>query len=216
MPVAPFPWQALPRVAAAEVSAMVSLRAAHEGVSPTAVAATLSELIGHAVVVELRRRALSPVARIDLGSRGVCTLLSREGQLLAVEIEAELALAIVGALAGARRLPRVARDRRLEPEVAGALASVVQHVVRVTAGEEFSLAAIDVRPEELRARLGPRDVVTLDANVRLGALKAMARIVVTVPTRPATIMRTPAASALARLGDTPLSLPVVLASGWAP
>ena len=217
MPVAPFPWHALPRVAASEVLAFSALRAGHPGVSPTSIAGLLAELIGHAVVVEPRRRACVPVARLDLGARGTCTLLGRDGQGLAIEIEAELALAVVGALAGARGLPRVARARQVEPEVAGALASVVLHVVRATAGDEFAIEGIDVTPDDARAWLsrGGAEVMTLDAGVRIGALKALARVAITVP-RSSAPERLPPASVLALLGDAPLSLPVVLACGWAP
>lgn len=188
------------------------MRRAFPGVRLPAITQALGSLVGHAVDVELRR--VGPTARIELGTRGPLVVLGAPGRALAIEVEAELALALVGAIAGAR-IPRIARGRRVEPEVAGALAGLFQWLARDLGidADASAVLAIDPAPTQLGTYLG-LDVLAIDAAVRIGMLRTTARVAVSVPE----LDRTPAMAPLEtlhRLGNTPLSLPVVVSVGIA-
>ncbi|MBI2394694.1 MAG: FliM/FliN family flagellar motor switch protein [Deltaproteobacteria bacterium] len=206
--ISPFPWHALPRVAPTHVRAAARVRRAFPTVRTAAIAQALSGLVGHPVTLDVRR--VGAAARVDLGGRGALIVLGEPGSAVAIEVEAELALAVASALAGGG-LPRVARGRGVDPEVAGAIAGVLQWLAR-EAGVEAPVLAIDP-PRDALPSLG-LEVLTIDVAVKLGVLRATVRVAVSVPE----LDRTPAFSAidaLHRLGDTPLTLPVVIAHGTA-
>ena len=213
--VTPFAWGALPRVSPREVTLVRAIRARFSGVSSTAVAAVLSDLVGHAVVVDVRRRDMIDSARADLGAQGVVTILAGGGCIVALEVEAELALAIVGSLAGGRTLPKVARARGVEPEVAGALAGVVQYVARACECDLLTIAAIDATTGQARQRFGGVDAIAVEVAVRIGALRTHARLVVGADVSPETRRISPSSSVLRALDDVPLTLHVVVGAGHA-
>jgi len=165
--VAPFPWHALPRVSREHVRAAGRARRRWPRVDAAQIAATVSSIVGHPVQIEVRR--VSVVRRPDLGARGPVVAIDAAAPI-AVEVEAELALAIVGALAGAR-IPRVAISRNVEPEIAGALAGIVQHIAREYAGE----AAIADPPTAGRVSIAEAvafdEAVLIEATVRVGVLR---------------------------------------------
>lgn len=168
-------------------------------VDASQVAATLTSLVGHAVTIEVRR--VTVARRPDLGARGPVVALEAAAPI-AVEVEAEIALALVGALAGAR-IPRVAMGRKVDPEVAGALAGIVQHVAREYAAEAH-VAAETAFDESL----------LIEALVRIGVLRGHARIAISLPELDASPAMSPT-EVLFSLGETPLSLPLVIAAGRA-
>jgi flagellar motor switch protein FliN/FliY len=213
-PVSSFPWHALPRVAAGETLAVRAVRRAHPGVRAVEVCAALRELVGHEVTIDLRRRALTSASRAEIGGRGPSTLLASESCRAVIEVEAELALALVSALAGGRSLPRVAMGRRVDPLVAGALAGVVQHVARACGEDDLAIVAIDPPLDDVRRALGT-EIVSFDFLVRLGAIRASARMLVTVPERvPARLAHSK--DVLRAMGDTPRTLEHVIGAGFAP
>jgi flagellar motor switch/type III secretory pathway protein FliN len=177
----PFPFHALPRVAASEVEAARALRRAYPTAAVATVAAALRELTGHDGSVELRQRGLSTAQRVDLGVRGPVVVRRDERTVIAIEVEAEFALAAVSALAGGRTLPRVARGRAVDPLVSGALAGVVQHLARACGAEDLAVAEVEPPLEVVRRALGPAPFVAADFAVRIGVLRARARIAATVP-----------------------------------
>ncbi len=186
---APFPWHALPRVASAHVRAVSRVRRAYP-VRARDVAAQLSALIGHPVELEIRRTTVGRPALKNPISLGE----------LAIDPEPELALAVASALAGGK-LPKIARDRTIDPEVLGATAGIVLWLAR-TAGLDLSLTD---------DTLHGVDCVLADCAVRVGALRTAARVAVAIPE----LDRTPGGAAtevLRRLGDTPLSVAAV--AGW--
>lgn len=192
--VAPYPWHALPRVAAAHVDAVARVRRAYPAVRAGDVAAQLSSLLGQSVAIEVRRVS---TGRAALGGRGDLVSLSDGDGAITLELEAELALAVASLLAGGK-LPRIARGRNVEPEVLGAVAGVVQWLAR-SVGVDVALSSESIA-----------DAVTLDLKVVVGVLRTAARLAVAVPERD----RSPSsAETLRRLGETPLALPVVIASG---
>lgn len=218
--IAEFPWQALPRVSADEARASrVAARAFGPGLRAQA-ATALSELLGQRASIERRRRALTPIGRLDLGARGAVVVLETAVGPLALEVDAELALAVVGALAGRKSLPKIARDRAIPPEVAGALAGVALWLAR-TCGLEADLDADGPKgTEDARAALSRAGglaarALVLDVTVSVGALRGGARVA-WAPLPLVSTAKTPALTVLRALGETPLSLPVVLGAGWLP
>jgi len=204
--VAPFPWHALPRVAAAHVRASARVRHAFPLVRASTVAAQLSSLIGHPVDIDVRR---VHVARAELGNRGGVMLFVEGDHAFALEVEGELALAAASALAGGK-LPKLARGRSIDPEVMGAAAGIALWLAR-TSGVDAALDALD--PPSLRAALG-QEALVLECVVRVGMLKSNVRVAVAIPE----LDRTPSLAAmdtLHRLGDTQLSLPIVIGHGTA-
>lgn len=186
---APFPWHALPRVAPAHVRAVSRVRRAYP-VRARDLAAQLSELIGHPVEIEVRRTTVGRPALKNPISFGE----------VALDLEPELALAVASALAGGK-LPKIARDRAIDPEVLGAAAGIALYLAR-GAGLELSLTEDGLRGV---------DCLLVDCAVRVGALRTAARVAVAIPE----LDRTPAGSALEllhRLADTPLTVAAV--AGW--
>lgn len=214
--VTAFPWHALPRVSRAHVRAAGRVRRAWPRARATRIAAALSSLLGHRVEIDVRRVSATQTSRLELGARGPVVVLgagaAERGQALAIEIEAELALAVASALAGGK-LPRIARERRVDPEVAGAVAGIAQWLARDALDDELSIVAVEPGHGELVSQLG-LDVVSIDAAVRVGVLRATARVAVTVPELDVT-PSLPAIEVLHALGPTPLALEVVAASGVA-
>lgn len=206
----PFPWHALPRVGGAQVRACARVRRVFPSVRRAAIVGAVSALVGHAVELDVRR--VGPASRVDLGSRGPLVVLGERGRAIAIELEAELALALVGALAGAR-IPKVARGRRLEPEAEGALAGLLSWLARELGIAPEASAVLAIGPDELAPLLG-LELLAIDATVRLGMLRSTARVAVSVPELDRTPVLPPL-EALHRLGDTPLSLPVVIGVGLA-
>jgi type III secretion system YscQ/HrcQ family protein len=196
---APFPWHALPRVSREHARAAGRARRRWPRVDAAQIAATLTSLVGHAVQIEVRRVTVS--RRPDLGARGPVIALDAAAPI-AVEVEAEIALAMVGALAGAR-IPRVAIGRKVDPEVAGALAGIVQHVAREYAAEA-----------SICGELAFDDALVIEALVRLGTLRGHARVAISLPELDAAPVMS-ATEVLFSLGETPLSLPLVIAAGRA-
>ncbi|MGZ5966117.1 MAG: FliM/FliN family flagellar motor switch protein [Polyangiales bacterium] len=168
-------------------------------VDATQIASALTALVGHPVQLEVRRVGVA--RKPDLGARGPVIVLDSAAPI-AVEVEAEIALAIVGALAGAR-IPRVSMGRKVEPEVAGALAGIVQHLAREYAADC-----------QIASELAFDDALVIDATVRLGTLRGHARVAISLPELDAAPAMTPS-EVLFSLGETPLSLPVVVAAGLA-
>lgn len=216
MGVAAFPWASLPRVSAREPEVTTALRRAFAGATPQTIGRAIHALIGHAATIDARRRALVPVARVDLGARGTTIVLEGDGRVVAIEVEAELALALVGALAGGRSLPKIAKGRKVSAEIAGALAGVVQHVARACGAESLAVVGMDASTGDVRARLGLEDALAIDAKVSLGALRSIVRVVATAAAG-TTIESTQGApkEVLAAMGETPLVASIVLGSGVA-
>jgi type III secretion system YscQ/HrcQ family protein len=193
--VGPFPWHALPRVAAVHARAVSRVRRVYPGVRARDVAAQLSSLIGHPVDIEVRRVTIAKPAL-----RNVVALVNSAQEHVYVELEPELALAVASALTGGK-LPKIARDRTIDPEVLGAATGIVLWLAR-SAGVELSLSEDTTRGI---------DCVLIDCIVRVGALRSAARVAVAIPE----LDRTPRLAAndvLHRLGDTPLTVAVVI--GW--
>lgn len=176
---------------------------------------SLSELVGHPVVLDVRRRELVDGGQTNLGARGPLTLFDHRGGSFALEVEAEAALAIVGALAGGKTLPRIARGRAVEPEVEGALAGVALWLARRVGLDEATLTAVGATTGAVRARLAGSEAMQIDVTVRIGALKSATRLLATVPSNGSTTPL-PATRTLEILGEIPLSVDVVLGAGWAP
>jgi len=175
------------------------------------IAQALGSLIGHSVDLEVRR--IGPASRVELGTRGPVVVLGAPGRAIAVELEAELALAVVGAIAGGR-IPKIARGRSVAPEVAGALAGALQWLARDLGIDPDVTPALAIDPsgQALATMLG-LEVLAIDVAVRLGMLRSTARVAVSVPELDRTPFF-PAIDALHRLGDTPMSMPVVIAAGF--
>lgn len=222
--IAPFPWHALPRVSAEEARATRALaRAFGPGLRARATAAA-SELLAQRVSLDLRRRWFVALDGVELGARGALVVLESERGPLVLEVEAELALAVVGALSGRRTLPKIARGRAIPAEVVGALAGVSQWLARAC-GIDAQVDAREGAPtaESARAALarGARGasearVVVLDLTASVGALRGGLRLV-TVP--PATVPAAPPArplDVLRALGEAPLSVAAVIGAGWLP
>jgi len=206
--IAAFPWHALPRVSAAHVRAAARVRRAFPTVRASAIAAQLSTLIGHPVDIDVRR---VHVGRVELGQRGGVILFVAGSDAFAIELEGELALAAASSLAGGK-LPKIARGRSIDPEVMGATAGIAQWLAR-SSSVDAAIDAIDPPSSVLQARLG-QSALLIDAVVRVGVLRSSARIALAIPE----LDRTPPLAAmdtLHRLGDTPLSLPVVIGHGTA-
>lgn len=204
----PFPWHALPRVASEHARSAGRVRRAFPSVRRATIVQALSSLVGHAVEIDVRR--VGPSTRVELGTRGPLIVLGTPGRAVAIEVEAELALALVGALAGAR-VPKVARGRKLEAEAAGALAGTLQWLCRELGLDPDASSVLAIDPFEVTSLLG-LSVLTIDATVRLGMLRSTARVAVSIPE----LDRSPSLSpieALLRLVDTPLTLPVVVGVG---
>lgn len=195
--IAPFPWHALPRVSADHVRAVSRVHRAFP-VHARTLSRELSTLIGHPVEIDVRRIT---TGRYNLGDRGDVIALTDGARTLALEIEAELALATASALAGGG-MPRIARGRSVDPEVLGATVGVAQWLAR-SAGLSLSLSDVE-----------PRDCVLIDANVKLGMLRTSVRVAIEI----GELDRAPEMSAretLHRLGETPLSLAAVIGAGTA-
>ncbi len=210
---APFPWHALPRVSSAHVHTAARVRRAWGTVSCAAIASSLRELVNHPVAIEIRRVTAATTHKLDLGARGTVIVLGDERRpsplSVAVEIEAELALAIASTLTGGK-LPRAVRGRKVDPEVAGALAGVAQWLARTSVA---TVSIVAIEPERLSDHLGV-DALAIDLTVGLGVLRTAVRLAVSVPELDAT-PDLDAQTTLRLLGETPLSLHVVCASGLA-
>jgi len=206
--IAPFPWHALPRVAASQVRAAARVRRAFPLVRAKTIAAELSSLIGHPVDVDVRR---VHVARVELGQRGGVILFVDGVNAFAIELEGELALAAASSLAGGK-LPKIARGRSIDPEVMGAAAGIAQWLAR-SAGVNAAIDAIDPSATTLHARLG-QQALLIELVVRVGMIRSSVRVALAIPELDRTPTM-PAMDTLHRLGDTPLSLPVVIAHGTA-
>ena len=216
MGVAPFPWAGLARVSTREPSAIAVARRRFASLDAASVALRLGELTGHGVGVDARRRAVVEIGQVDLGARGAVVVLEGDGCVVAVEVESELALAVIGVLAGGRTLARVARGRAIGPELAGALAGVVQHLARACGAEGLAIVAVGASTGEVRARLGLDAVLVCDVTVRLGALRSRARVAVATGAFGVELgVRASARATLVALGDTPLRVGVVVGAGRA-
>src|SRR5260221_3210585 len=169
MPIAAYPWHELARVSPRETSAFAAAHRIHGGASPARIAAALSELCGHTVTIAVRRRALVAAARLDLGARGVVVALERGGATLAIELEAELALAAVAAIAGGKGAPKIAKARAVDAEVAGAAAGILLHLARACSHDDWSLAGVGEGAEATRSRLAGAEVGTIDVPVPICA-----------------------------------------------
>ncbi len=210
MSVAPYPWHALPRVGAAHLRAAARVRRRFPGVRLSSVRQVAGAILGHAVEVEIKRCVVA--SRVELGARGPVVVLGAPGRAIAVELEPELALALVGASAAAK-VPRVAHGRRLEAEAEAALAGALQRLARELGVDPDASAVLAIGPGDLGPMLG-LEAWTLDAAVRVGVLRSTARVAVSVPELDRTPLLPPL-EALLRLGDTPLSMPVVIGAGRA-
>lgn len=206
--IRPFPWHALPRVSREHVRAAGRVRRLFPRVDARAAGDAVTLLVGHGTDVEVRR--VFTTRRFDLGARGPVIVLGAGARCVAVECEAELALAIVGTLAGGK-VPRVARGRSVDPEVAGALAGVLQHLARTFVDELAILATFEGAPPRDALAAFFDEALQIDLAVRVGALRTSARVLVAVPELDATPRMSPS-EALALLGDTPFAIPVVLAA----
>jgi len=192
---------------------MRALRRAHGGVRGPEVRRVVREILGHDVTIELRRRSLTSAPRAEIAGRGPIVVLASDACTVALEVEAELALAAVSALAGGKSLPRIAVGRRVDPMVAGALAGLVQHVARACDEDDLAIVAIDPKIEDVRRAFGG-EVLALDFAVRLGTIRASARMLVTVPER--VPVRPPRSKQLlAAMGATPRTLEHVIGAGYA-
>ncbi|MBK7398072.1 MAG: FliM/FliN family flagellar motor switch protein [Myxococcales bacterium] len=197
---APFPWHALRRVSRGETRAVRQLGVAFAGVSLVAVSRAGTEILGHATRVRVRSRALVPQAPAPRGgpSFGLETPHGR-AQL---QLDAELVLAAVGALAGQKTLPRVALGREVPDEVAGAGAGILQWLAR----------AVGVEAELAMGRSLRGEVAVFELAVEVGALRGQGRLCVEVPE-----IAVPARSdVLVRLDATPLTVRILGYRGFAP
>jgi flagellar motor switch/type III secretory pathway protein FliN len=180
-----------------------------------AVASLLTGLVGHETAIVTRRIEPIATSRLELGARGPLFLLSSGSsspRAVAIEVEAELATALASALAGGS-LPKIARARSVDPEVAGAVAGIAQWLARELGEEEIAIAAIDPPRTVLAGFLG-YEALAIDLVVRIGALRTSVRLAVAVPELDASPAITPAALVNA-LGPTPIAAPLVIAEGRA-
>lgn len=220
--IADFPWHALPRVAAGEARASRALARTFGPELRARATAALTELLGQRVEIAARRRSWLASERVEVGARGAIVVLEAAHGPLVLEIDAELALAAVGAMAGRRSLPKIARDRVIPDEIAGALAGIAQWVARAC-GVDAHATGASSRPTagSARARLcdAGTHALVLDFAVNVGALRGGLRMsTVAPPLAPRAVERVSGAAldTLRALGATPLELHVVAASGWLP
>ncbi|MBL8718737.1 MAG: FliM/FliN family flagellar motor switch protein [Myxococcales bacterium] len=179
---------------------MRQLRVAFAGVSLAAVSLAGTEILGHATRVRVRSRALVPQAPAPRG--GPTFALETPHGRAQLELDAELVLAAVGALAGQKTLPRVALGREVPDEVAGAGAGILQWLAR----------AVGVEAEVARGRSLRGEVAVFELAVEVGALRGQGRLSVEVPE-----IAVPARSdVLPRLDATPLTVRILGCRGFAP
>ncbi len=212
-----FPWHELPRVAADEPRVVEALRAHAPAFSLDRLAAEARSIVGHEVAIEPRRRTLTTLGKADVGRRGALTTLRFGDVVGAVECDAELALALVSALAGGRSLPRIARSPRVSPEVAGALGGVVLHLLRHAGLEDLALDRVDASSADLVDGFGGADarVLALDLGARIGMLRSGVRVLIAAKLHGPPLPLVRGNALLHRLGTTELRLPVVIGAAWA-
>jgi len=213
--VKPFPWHALERTTPGDVSAMRAVRrwaTLHADLSR--LTAVLTEMLGAQTAVLVRRAQPLTEARGLVGGAGVVVARADAPDIeRAMLVEAEFALVAAAVARVAKRDPPVVLDTAASASrsAAGALAAmVVAALRRAHAGLATRVLAAGPAPEleADMARLGPELLaVTLTFLVADDAYEA--RLVVP---RSATMAASPSSwdrAALAALGATPLSIPVV-------
>ena len=206
--VQPFPWHALGSTSRAEARAARALRLATERlVRVDELGRVLSELVGARIDVIARGVAVGSMGSND----GVGVLVApadRPSELVLVEVEGALAIALA-ARALRRKAPALVDPTRGPSEhVAGAVAAILIAVAR-RAHAESPLLVRSVGPARALAPfLGP-DVVVASFTVLLDDDAYLARVA--VPRAQVTLAPSPAWSraSLAVLGDTPLRIPIV-------
>lgn len=197
MTVRPYPWGSLEQVPRRALRRLAELREHPAALVPDEVAGVVTALVG--TRVELTLGALSfgaPAQR--LAEIGLAWGESR----VTVGAEPALVTALLERLfARPFALPRAGVE--LEPSLAGAFAALCVEVARRVAREPATLSTpLEVNGETLRALLR----VELDGRAYAAYVLAALRV---APTREA------AAPELARLGDLPLEVPLVVAAALA-
>jgi flagellar motor switch protein FliM len=217
--IAEFPWRALPRVAAGEARASRALARTFGPALRARATAALAELFGQRVELSARRRAWLPCEPLDVGARGAIVVLEAAHGPIVLEIDAELALAAVGAMAGRKSLPKIARDRAIPDEIAGALAGIAQWVARACGIDAYAAGA-STRPTAESARARLRDAaeraIVLDLAVNVGTLRGALRLCTNAPSFVEERSALAPLDVIRALGATPLALHLVAASGWLP
>ncbi|GAC1353049.1 MAG: hypothetical protein NVSMB1_22250 [Polyangiales bacterium] len=222
--IAPFPFHALPHVASGETRAVRMLRRAYGGLREDTLAFEVSETLGHPVTIAVQQRAWVKASSTSVGARGPVTLLTHarlgqaKGPMVAIEVEAELALAAVTALSGGRHLPKIALGRKVDPLVSGALAGILQHLGRAFSEGDLTIERIDASAAEVQQAFGSNEVMLFDAAVQLGALRSRARVMASIPAliaHQAPFGAGDAGATLTALGSTPCTLHLVIAAGYA-
>jgi flagellar motor switch/type III secretory pathway protein FliN len=211
----PFPWEALPKVAKADVEATRAARRWGAHVARIdAAAEALGGLVGARVGVSVTR--VRAVARPS-GTEGALAVLvatadaAEPGRATLVEVEGALAGALV-ARAIRRPTPAVPDlGHAPGPPVAGALAAVLVATARKVHGDR-ALRVLAAGPAPALARDVAVGMIEATMTVTVDGAAYAARVAVP---RAAALAAPPeawTAEALAAMGDVPLAVPIVAAA----
>lgn len=210
--IAPFPFAALDALSRREVQAAARMRrAVRDRVRLEELARAMTEIAGgESVELLLRKIRRADATRVLPDAIGVLLALDGETPVL-VEVESALATAVVSRVIQ-RPAPRVVDPARMpSPALAGAVAAIALACVRrAHAGASFRVLATG--PAASLARdlaLRHAEATSAAFTVVIGADAFDARV--TVPDVAALAARDAEfdASALERLGDAPIAVPVV-------
>lgn len=213
--VSPFPWQALDHVSRGEIRALAAARAwATERVDAARFIAALGDILQAKVEVLVRGARGGTVERGGPARVGIllAPAAGPAGDGLVVEVESALASAIVGR-ATRRGAPAIPSGREAPPEIAGALGAVLAAAIRRAHAGHAVLVVYAGPSDRAAALLSDRagEIVALHLTVILDADAFGASIRI-----PSALFSDRVAprdpGALARMGSTPISLPVVVAS----
>ncbi len=213
----PFPFASLPAISRVEAEAAVRLRTATRHlVRVDAIAAAATELAGETVTLFVRRTRVLDAQRIPSDAVGVLfTPADNAGLAGAILVDVELALAsTLVALSLRQRAPRVIDTSRPAVAIAGAFAALVHTVARRAHGKA-PLRVIAAGPAPaLAADLARAHgrILTASVTVRVGTDAFDARVSVPIEDLPAPGRETFDRERLAKIGETPLALALVIAS----
>ena len=216
--VQPFSFASLERLTRADVATTARLRrVAREYVNVAGLEAALAELAGDRVVIKARRHVRLEAARGADDAIGVVLTMPGERVLarrILIEVDGALGATLVARVLR-QKAPRVFdASRRPSPALAGALAAVVTAALR-RAHAGVVPRVIAAGPGADLARdllLAERDVTTTSLTVIVGDDAFEARVHVPYAHTPSPVAEPFTQLDLLRLGDTPLALPLVLAT----